>query len=404
MQKIIIVIPTYNERENTSKMIETLAEEFQKIKDHEIELLYVDDTSPDKTYEVVQEKMKKYKWLHLLLNKEKKGLGVAYSKGFRYAMDELKADYVMEFDSDFQHRPDEIKKLVDKIDEGYDYIIGSRYIPGGSIPKEWGLNRKLLSVVGNLVARVGLLMPQIHDVTTGFKLARVKGVLDKVDLEHLYSNSFAYKVHILAQIVNGGAKVTEVPITFMARTKGESKIIKNEMNETLKVIFLFQIHNPKLQRFFKFGIVGFIGYVINALGLEFFSHSGITGGFASTFLAFQGGLLSILAQQSAWAASLAAEMAIISNFVLNNLWTFSEVKITSPVKLIRKFFEFNLTSLGAIVIQFIVIGLGTLIAGDTRLTRQILLLISMPLVLTFNFTMYNLVIWKTWKMPSLSTR
>src|SRR5437870_3623350 len=110
--KVVVVIPTYNERDNISKMIEALSIEFKQIKNHKMELLVVDDTSPDKTYEVVREKAKKYKWVHLLLNAKKEGLGKAYAKGFQYAMREMKADYVMEFDGDFQHRPDEIIKLV----------------------------------------------------------------------------------------------------------------------------------------------------------------------------------------------------------------------------------------------------------------------------------------------------
>lgn len=380
MAKVVVVIPTYNEKENISKMIEVLAKEFPLIKGHKMELLVVDDTSPDKTYEVVQKASKKYGWVHLLLNAKKEGLGKAYSKGFKYAMEKLKADYVMEFDGDFQHRPDQIKDLVAQIDQGYEYIIGSRYIPGGSIPKEWGFKRKFLSIVGNLVARIGLLMPRIHDLTTGFKLTKVKGVLDKIDLDNLYSNSFAYKVHILAAAVYGGAKVKEVPIQFMHREKGESKLINNEMIETLKVIFLFQIRNPKIIRFLKFGTVGFIGYIINAVGLEVFFRLGST---------------------PAVAAALGAELAIISNFTLNNLWTFKEKKITKLGKLVSKFLQFNLTSAGAIVIQAIVVGIGTGFFGDS--SRQIMLIIAIGFfVIPYNYAAYNIFIWKTWKIPFLS--
>lgn len=375
--KVVIVIPTYNERENSQKMIGVLAEELPRIPNHEVRVLYVDDTSPDKTYEIVREKMKEYPWLHLLLNEKKEGLGMAYAKGFKYAMEKLGADYVMEFDSDFQHRPEEIKSLVAKIDEGYDYVIGSRYIPGGSIPSGWGFNRKFLSVVGNLVARAGLLLPKIHDVTTGFKLTRVKGVLDKVDLDHLYSKSFAYKVHILASVVNGGAKVVEVPIQFMPRTTGDSKIIKNEMGETLKVIFLFQIHNPKIQKFFKFAAVGFIGYLVNAIALYFLANAEFPEWFV-------------------WAGS--TELAIINNFVLNNLWTFREEEITGFLKTVYKFLQFNLTSAGALVIQTVFGTLGVYVFGPA--SRQLLLpLIVVFFVLPYNYLMYNLVIWKTWKLP-----
>jgi len=377
MAKVVIVIPTYNERENTEKMIEALAQVLPQIKNHEVHVLYVDDTSPDKTYEVVRQKGEKYPWLHLLLNAEKKGLGVAYAKGFTYAMDKLGADYVMEFDADFQHRPDEIAKLVAKIDEGYEYIIGSRYIPGGSIPKEWGFSRKFLSVIGNLIARVGLLMPKVHDLTTGFKLTKAS-VMKKIDLEHLYSNSFAYKVQIVGQAIQGGAKWAEVPITFMARTKGESKIIKNEMAETLKVIFLVQFHNPKLRRFFKFGTVGFIGYLINASALALF-----------TRLKFPGPL--------AWGFS--TELAIISNFILNNIWTFKESKISGLKNTIMKFLQFNLTSAGALVIQIIAGSISDIVIGVSY--RQFVLpFIVVFLVLPYNYLMYTLVIWKGKKAPA----
>lgn len=381
MAKVVVVIPTYNERDNIAKMIEALAVEFPKIKDHRMELLVVDDTSPDKTYEVVREKAKRYKWVNLLLNATKEGLGKAYAKGFRYAMEKMGADYIMEFDGDFQHRPDEIKRLVAKINEGYEYIIGSRYIKGGSIPEAWGFDRKLLSVVGNLVARVGLLMPKIHDVTTGFKLTKVKGVMDQVPLEHLYSNSFAYKVHILADCVNRGAKVVEVPITFEARERGKSKIINNEMLETLKVIFLFQIHNPKIIRFVKFGIVGFVGFLVNYLGLELLKRLGLSTYFATLF---------------------ATEMAIISNFVFNNVWTFKDKAITKISDVIPQFIKFNVSSLFAVIVQPLIVTGFSLLFGDTSIVRLIALVFALIVVIIpYNYAVYNIFIWKTWKVPLL---
>ncbi len=241
--KMVIVIPTYNERENTEKMIETLAGIVKAVKDHQLELLYVDGNSPDGTADVVKQKQKKYKWLHLLIETKKEGLGRAYAKGMSYAMEKLGADYLMEFDADFQHRPEDIPRLAAKINQGFEYIIGSRYIKGGSIPSQWGFSRKLLSVGGNLVARILLLLPQIHDVTGGFKLSRVRGFMDRFDFNQLLSRSFAYKIHLLFyMVVIKKAKIVEVPITFQHRSWGESKLIKNEMKETLRVIFLLQLN------------------------------------------------------------------------------------------------------------------------------------------------------------------
>lgn len=401
MAKVVIVIPTYNEREQTPRMIEALAKFFETVKKHDMHLLYADDTSPDKTYEVVREYMKKYEWLHLSMNEEKAGIGGAYSKAFKYAMSELNADYILEFDSDFQHRVEDIPTLLAKIDEEYDLVIGSRYVAGGSIPEEWGIKRKFFSVVGNLVCRVGFLMPGIHDFTTGFKLTKVKGNLDSYNLDGFYSSSFAYKIQMTAEMKSLGKKITEVPIQFMSRKTGESKLIKNELGDFLRVIFLFQLNNPKMRKFIKFGTVGFIGYVINAISLELFSGTALAASLGNTFGGLRGTALGFIAESSAWAAALAAELAIINNFVLNNIWTFKDVMITKPLKILLSFLKFNLASVGAIIIQFIVVGSMVMIIGDTRLIRQIGILVAMPLVLAFNYTMYNVFIWKTWNLGKI---
>lgn len=375
--RVVVIVCTYNEAESTPKMIEELAKVFTQIKNHEMLALYVDDSSPDGTANLVKEKQKKYKWLHLLINPQKGGLGAAYASGMRYAMDKLKADYLMEFDADFQHPPEYVPSLVAKIDEGYDYVIGSRYVTGGSIPSSWGFNRKFLSQVGNLVARVLLILPKIHDVTTGFKLSRVKGFMDEFDFNSLYSRQFAYKVQLLFYMVNKGAKVVEVPFAFAPRTAGESKLIKNEMKETLRVIFLLQLHNPKMQKFIKFGTVGFIGYLINASTLALFSRLGF-------------------AEWLAWGGS--TELAIISNFTLNNLWTFKSDKISGLGKLAAKFLQFNLTSGGALIIQTVLGTIGVSIFGAQY--RQLLLPVIIGFVIMpYNWLMYNLVIWRK-KAPS----
>lgn len=373
--RVVVVIPTYNEKENTVKMIEVLAGIFSKIKDHDMHLLYVDGNSPDGTAEVVKEKQKKYKWLHLLVETKKEGLGRAYAKAMRYAMDELKADYIMEFDSDFQHPADKIPEMVAQIDQGYDYIIGSRYIKGGSIPKEWGLNRKFLSVVGNLVARVTLILPGIHDVTGGFKLARVKGFMDEFDFDKLLSKSFAYKIHLLFFMVQKGAKVKEIPIAFGNRNSGESKIIKNEMQETLRVIFWLQVKNPKIQRFFKFGVVGVTGLTIQT---SFFYYTSIFHDYLPSYIA----------------TLIGAEMAIISNFILNNFWTFKEYKATG-LKAVMKFLQFNLTSVVAIAIQSGIVWLGQRLSHDNKLAVQISYFGAIAIVLVVNYIIYNKFIWKT---------
>jgi dolichol-phosphate mannosyltransferase len=281
---------------------------------------------------------------------------------------------------------------------GADYVIGSRYIKGGSIPKEWAITRKMVSYFGNLFIRIVLLNFKIHDVTTGFRLTRVKGVLDKIELENLMEPArFAHKIDLFYRSTKLAKKVVEVPLEFASRTKEKSKFNWKEFVMSLKVAITVGIKDKI--RFIKFGTVGFTGYLVNAVTLELFTRSGIANSLAGNFTFTRGTNLGILAEVSAWAALLATEVAIISNFTFNNIWTFAEVKITKPIRILFKFLQFNLSSVGALIIQFLVIGGAVMIFGDTRLVRQIGLLVGMPLVLTFNYVMYNLFIWKTWKMP-----
>ncbi len=229
---IVVTMPTFNEAENIGRMIDVLIKDiFPKIKNHKMMLLVVDDKSPDGTGEIV----KKHKEV-FLLEGNKEGLGRAYARGFRYAIDELKADAVMEMDADFQHDPNDIPRFVKEFDNGADYVIGSRYIPGGSIPKEWGFKRVFLSVGGNLFTRVTLWLWEVHDFTTGYRLARVKGFLDHLDFEKIFSKSYAYKMRLLYEMKRQGAKIVEIPINFAAREKGWSKMDSDDFFESLKVI------------------------------------------------------------------------------------------------------------------------------------------------------------------------
>jgi len=380
--KIVVIIPTYNERENINRMIDVLEEEiFPKIKNHQMEILVVDDKSPDGTADVVRQKMKKYSNIDLSLG-EKEGLGAAYKRGMRYAMENMKADAVIEFDADFQHDPKYIMDLVEKFNEGYDYVIGSRFVKGGSIPKGWSFYRKFLTKYGGLFSRFVLFFPNINrvrDVTTGLKLTRVKNVLDKLDFSKISSPGFYYKTQMLYQIVSMGARVTEIPIHFKLREKGETKMSFSNVVGTFWAMIALRLSDPKTTRFIKFAVVGFIGYIINALGLEGFYRLGLFPGPA---------------------AALGAELAIISNFTLNNIWTFGKEKITGFRRILWKFLQFNLTSLGAVLIQGIVVGALAWLFGDQL--RQLYLVIAIIFfVIPYNYSMYNIFIWKTWKIPFL---
>ena len=376
MDKVVIIMPTYNEAENIGRMIDELFEkEFPQIKKAEMHLLVVDDNSPDGTGEVVKKKQAKYKNLHLLTG-EKKGLGWAYIRGMKYAMEKLGADAVMEMDADFQHPPRFVKDMVAAYLDGADYVIGSRYIKGGSVPKEWAASRKAVSFFGNLFIRLVLLKPKIHDLTTGFRLTKVKGVLDKIDLDNLMEKErFACKVDLLYQSIKNAKKTVEVPLEFAPRAKEKSKFNPKEMVATFKVAIILGIKDK--QRFIKFGVVGFTGFIVNFVFLRIFRGLG-------------------LSEVLAWLFS--TELAIVNNYVFNNIWTFKEAKIAGLAKTARKFVEFNLTSAGALVIQSIFGPLGVKLVG-TRYDYLVLVFVVVFMVLPYNYFMYNAVIWKTWKLP-----
>ena len=168
-KKAVIILPTYNERENIAHTIEVLQGVFAKIKNWHMSILVVDDTSPDKTYELVSQIAKKSTNVHLLINKQKNGLGAAYLKGMAEAFGRLEADVVFEFDADLSHDPTKIPEMLNRIDQGADMVLGSRYIKGGGIPSNWGWHRKFLSIVGNWTIMLVLTNFKIRDWTSGFR-------------------------------------------------------------------------------------------------------------------------------------------------------------------------------------------------------------------------------------------
>ncbi|HKC04631.1 MAG TPA: GtrA family protein, partial [Patescibacteria group bacterium] len=219
---------------------------------------------------------------------------------------------------------------------------------------------------------------KVHDLTTGFRLSRVKGVLDKIELEKLMDlDRFAYKVDLLYQCLKNSKKTVEVPLEFAARTKEKSKFNWKEMIATFTVAIILGIRDK--QRFIKFGIVGGTGFVVNFVGLEILKKFGM-----STFVA----------------TLLATEAAIISNFIFNNIWTFKDKIITKVSDVFVQFFKFNLSSLFAVIVQPFIVSGAVKLFGDTTLVHLGALLFALfAVVLPYNYIVYNLFIWKTWKLP-----
>lgn len=381
--KAVIIIPTYNEKENIEKLITVLHDEiFPQIKKYDMHILVVDDNSPDGTGDIVKGIMKKWKNVSLIQG-EKQGLGAAYMRGMTYAVDEMKADVMFEFDADFSHDPKKIPEFLQKIDEGYDFVIGTRYSYGGSIPQDWGLHRKFMSVFGNLLVRFVMMRFYIHDWTGGYRAVR-KEVFQKEKSKLEKVQGYTFQISFLHRAVQDGFKVAEVPFHFADRTKGKSKIPSKEtIIASLSYVFRERAIELSKSPFLKYAITGFLGYVINAISLEYFA--------------------DIVKLSPVWAAVIAAELAVIWNFIVNNAWAFSKYKIESIARLLLKFVQFNLVSAGSVIINSTIIFIATHTFGNTPLVRQIALVIAIGFfVIPYSYSMYNIFIWKRWHIPFLS--
>jgi len=392
MKKAVVIIPTYNERENIQKLVPLLLDIFKKIKNWDMEILVVDDTSPDKTYEAVEKLSKKYHKLNLLINRKKEGLGSAYLKGMDYAFGKLGAEVIFQFDADLSHDYKKIPEFMTEIDKGADLVLGSRYIKGGAIPKDWGLHRKFLSIVGNFIITVVLTNFSIHDWTTGFRAIK-KEVYKKVSpsINDARFMGYTFQIGFLNSAVRQGFKIKEVPIIFVDRTIGQSKLGNEYIKNTLLYIFKLRLDDLLNNRIFKFGFVGGIGTLVQLISLTIIRT--LLPSFQ--FLVLTNFLVATL---------LSIELAIASNFILNNLWTFSDRKLkTSQIP--AKFIQFNIASMGSILIQLVINSLGENLIGLKHLfilpiinfnidTGVVFAITGIGIGLFWNFFAYNKFIWK----------
>ncbi len=243
MHHSVIVIPTYNEKENIGTIVPMIFSVAKKLeREAIISILVVDDTSPDGTADVVRAMQAQYPNLQLILGK-KEGLGKAYVRGMHHALTVLGADSVFEMDADLSHDPEAIPSMLREIlSDSADFVIGSRYVSGGSIPLEWPFMRKLNSWAGNFVARVVIGLYGIRDCTGGFRAIRAS-VLQAVHLEEIPVAGYAFQVSLLQRAVLVGARILEVPITFRDREIGVSKLRLKDQIEFIYKSFTLRIHS-----------------------------------------------------------------------------------------------------------------------------------------------------------------
>lgn len=233
IESVCIVIPTYNEATNIERVLDRIfGAPIRRLEPAGVRLsvLVVDDNSPDGTARKVQSYRKKNPDVYLLMRKNKEGLGRAYIAGMQYALDILDPDAIIEMDADLSHDPTDIPTLVQELIDGADFAIGSRYVPGGEIPEEWGVHRKLTSACANLATRLLLGIEDVKDCSGGFRAMRTS-ILKKIDLGSLSVRGYAFQAVLLEEFLHRNGKVVEVPIRFSDRTDGSSKMRINDMLE-----------------------------------------------------------------------------------------------------------------------------------------------------------------------------
>ena len=230
----LVIIPTYNELDNIKNLIPDIFEWYPEL----VEILVVDDNSPDGTGDFVEEQAKNDPRIHLLRRPRKMGLGTAYCDGFRYAIDK-KYDYIFEMDADYSHDPREIGNFLVEIQK-HDLVIGSRYRNGVNVVN-WPMRRLLLSYFANVYTRWITGMP-IADSTGGFKCFR-REALESIDLTQINSNGYAFQIEMNYKIWKKGFTIKEISIIFIDRHVGTSKMSKNIVYEAAWLVWKLRLQS-----------------------------------------------------------------------------------------------------------------------------------------------------------------
>lgn len=369
---VVVIVPTYNERENISVLLTSLLDLTLKITRHKFIFLVTDDNSVDGTQEEVAILQKRYSNI-LLLTGKKEGLGRALLRSMNYAVDILDAEVIAQIDADLSHDPKVLPKFIEAIDNGAEFVVGSRYIAGGSIPSNWAIHRKIYSVVGNAMVRYGLGKSFVHDWTGGYR-AYLRKYVELVRGELSSYGGYVFQIAFLHKALQSGAKVKEIPIHFTDRRYGRSKIAPKEYIRNV----IFYVVGERLKQiwsnaFNKFLIVGGIGFTLNAIVLRVLHENYLWS--------------------ATWANLIGAVIAIFSNYNLNNLWTFEDRKIKSIKKYVQKMIQFYFASaFGVIVIQTGFIYLGIRFIGKSGYFTYFI--VGTLMLLVWNYIMYSRVIWK----------
>lgn len=371
-ETVVIIIPTYNEGLAIQETIHQVFQATATITDAQIHVLVFDSHSTDNTQALVRTLQKTYPRLHLKTEPAKSGLGSAYMQAIRHALNDLSADIVMEFDADLSHQPKYIAPMLEHMKK-HDVVVGSRYVPGGSIPSNWGWHRKLLSKLGNLLARV-ILTPIYKDFTSGFR-ATHRRVLEKALPVRFLSNQYAYKLHLFWALHQSKARIHEYPIAFVDREKGHSKLPANSVLDSVRVLLILRFRT--LKRYFGMCFVGISGMLLQLMTYNVLRHS--------------------LPPYSA--AQYAVLLAVINNFILNSRFVFkaqAKVPLVQRIKALIFYLGYSLLMIG---FQSNWLRLGINYFGSGYVKENLIMVAGLVVGSLLNYLIYSRVVFRDKKLP-----
>ncbi|MDP3724193.1 MAG: glycosyltransferase [bacterium] len=385
MKRVVVVAPTYNERENIAEFIDAVFAQEKRIPGWELHLLISDSHSPDGTGEIVKERAKINSRLHYL-DVLKRGIGIGLIEGVRYAINKLGATHLISMDADVQHDPNDISRFLTELEKGHELVIGSRLMPNGK--NELPIYRQFFTIGASTVCRLFMNLWSIREFTTSFR-AFTKELFLRIPLDrvHWRSRSYVVQPSFLYRAIQTNPKWIEIPIVFRARSRGRSKnqVIRYIVELTLYVI---QVRLESLPMFMKFLIVGTVSWAANAGSLKLFYTI-----ILRPLMQQPGQIIGVVKDSGLfWSSAISIEISILVNFFFNENWTFRERDRNEPVW--QRLAKFHLTTIGSPIIQFATINTLTPIFG---IHYQASLAIGIIIGLLWNWTWNVNFVWKAKK-------